>query len=276
MKADSKKPELEGFWLYCCPCKRCMLSWALSLGIQRAVKLGNSTTKKVIISEWAEFDECYYPDLRTLISSPSPVPISNTPTSPSTGSGMPWFPDDDDVPASHSEREVPIQNEPAVPPIAPAAPNAPPEPPMAPAPPPEPEVERPPIQRHSPHSHIQSCSEALPAPPAAPRAALHRPEPSPGSAHHSPPPEPQNPPPKPRIHCTTHFNAGKQPGGWWKLKSPSPAPKSDDEDDESSWRAVIVCRDSWGCQLEVPEFESGIMCGTPESVIRIMCTDRNH
>ena len=61
---------------------------------------------------------------------------------------------------------------------------------------------------------------------------MHRPEPSPGPAHHSPSPEPQNPPPQPPIRRTTRSNAGKQPGEWWKLKSPSPAPESDDEDDD--------------------------------------------
>ena len=214
-------------------------------------KFYNPTTRKVVISERAEFDERFYPGLRKSISSPSPsLPVSDTPPAPSSVSVWPWYADDD-VPASHSggEDSVPVQppaleqNEPAAPPDAPAAlpppdlapvdpvepPVAPGDPPLAPDPSPEPELPPARPQRRSQRPHVQSRPSGLPAPSVASSVASRTPTPSIRSPSPELAPQHPQPPPQPPVRRTGRNNAGQPPGEWWKVQPDSDSSESDDE-----------------------------------------------
>ncbi|THH15011.1 hypothetical protein EUX98_g9529 [Antrodiella citrinella] len=158
-------------------------------------KFYNPTTKRVVISERADFDERFFPGLRNQPRL-SPALSSSTLSSPS----LPLPPSDAStlgavlVPQHGGEVDADPVEPPAfiIPaePLAPAAPAAP-DPLPLPAPP-------------SPHS--SRSSSPLPSP---------------------------SPPPAALPRRSARTNIGQPPAEWWKARQPTPAIESDNESDSS-------------------------------------------
>ena len=197
----------------------------------------NPSTKKLIISERAVFDERSFPGLKHT-GSVNLMPAGAQSPAPQTVDLPDFGGDDDDAPYAPNQPTPPSDapEPPIAPPAVPDTPDdlqtLPDPPPTAPAPPaaPQPPAEPPevPTPFHTPKAE-----------PAEPSSPPHTPEPPPPSPL---PPVPPPPPKKPKrtkpsqpsqpaqqpLRRTTRES--RPPGDWWVVKQSAPNPNDQDFD----------------------------------------------